>query len=106
MHDHGAKNRSEKTTEKTSNKTKYVAWAHLSKRSQNSRGGLAIFFTKWGNLNEKLLNGVISVKKLKLGGKNWILLKKNICTGGLSSNCFLEHTRLIKNVVVIGQVLD
>jgi hypothetical protein len=30
--------------------------------------------SKWGNLDENLLNGVISVKKLKLGGKNWNLL--------------------------------
>jgi hypothetical protein len=31
-------------------------------------------FAKWGNLDENLLNGVISVKKLKIGGKNWNLL--------------------------------
>jgi hypothetical protein len=35
---------------------------------------LATFFAKWGNLDENLLNGVISVKKLKIGGKNWNLL--------------------------------
>jgi hypothetical protein len=33
-----------------------------------------IIFTKWGNSNENLLNGVISVKIVKLGGKNWNLL--------------------------------
>jgi hypothetical protein len=31
-------------------------------------------FAKWDNLDENLLNGVISVKKLKIGGKNWNLL--------------------------------
>jgi hypothetical protein len=34
------------------------------------------FFAKWGNLDENLLNGVISVKKLKIGSKNWNLLLK------------------------------
>jgi hypothetical protein len=28
-------------------------------------------FAKWGNMDEKMLNGVISVKNIKLGGKNW-----------------------------------
>jgi hypothetical protein len=28
-------------------------------------------FTKRGNVNKNLLNGVISVKNVKLGGKNW-----------------------------------
>jgi hypothetical protein len=32
-------------------------------------------FAKWGNLDENLLNGVISVKKLKIGVKKWNLLK-------------------------------
>jgi hypothetical protein len=27
-------------------------------------------FAKWGNLDENLLNGVINVKNLKIGGKN------------------------------------
>jgi hypothetical protein len=27
-------------------------------------------FAKWGNLDKNLLNGVISVKKLKIWGKN------------------------------------
>jgi hypothetical protein len=31
-------------------------------------------YTKWGNLDENLLNGVIAVKIIKLGGKNWNLL--------------------------------
>jgi hypothetical protein len=26
-------------------------------------------FAKWGNFDENLLNGVISVKKMKIGGK-------------------------------------
>jgi hypothetical protein len=30
---------------------------------------------KWGNLDENLLNRVISIKNVKLGGKNWNLLK-------------------------------
>jgi hypothetical protein len=29
---------------------------------------------KWGNLDENVLNEVISVKKVKLGGKKWNLL--------------------------------
>lgn len=33
-----------------------------------------IIFTKWGNTDEKLLNGVIHVKKIELWGKNWNLL--------------------------------
>jgi hypothetical protein len=33
-----------------------------------------MIFTKWGNLDENLLNRVISVKIVKLGGKNWNLL--------------------------------
>jgi hypothetical protein len=35
---------------------------------------IGITFAKWGNLDENLLNGVISVKKLKIWGKNWNLL--------------------------------
>ena len=31
--------------------------------------------TKWGNLDDNLLNRVIGVKKVKLGGKKWNLLK-------------------------------
>jgi hypothetical protein len=31
-------------------------------------------FTKWGNWEENLLNGVISVKIVKLEGKKWNLL--------------------------------
>jgi hypothetical protein len=31
-------------------------------------------YTKWGNLNENLLNRVIAVKIIELGGKNWNLL--------------------------------
>jgi hypothetical protein len=31
-------------------------------------------YTKWGNLDENLLNGVIAVKIIKLRGKNWNLL--------------------------------
>jgi hypothetical protein len=31
-------------------------------------------FIKWGNYDENLLNGVITVKKVKLGGKKWNLL--------------------------------
>jgi hypothetical protein len=31
-------------------------------------------FAKWGNLDENVLNEVISVKKVKLGGKKWNLL--------------------------------
>jgi hypothetical protein len=31
-------------------------------------------FAKWGNLAEKMLNGVISVKEVKLEGKKWNLL--------------------------------
>jgi hypothetical protein len=31
-------------------------------------------FVKWGNLNEKLLNGVISVKNVKVEDKKWNLL--------------------------------
>jgi hypothetical protein len=31
-------------------------------------------FVKWGNTDEKILNGVVSVKKIKLRGKNWNLL--------------------------------
>jgi hypothetical protein len=26
-------------------------------------------FVKWGKMNEKILNGIISVKNIKLGGK-------------------------------------
>jgi hypothetical protein len=39
---------------------------------------IGITFAKWGNLDENLLNRVISVKKLKIGGKNWNLLKIKI----------------------------
>jgi hypothetical protein len=28
-------------------------------------------FAKWDNYDENLLNGVITVKKVKLGGKKW-----------------------------------
>jgi hypothetical protein len=31
-------------------------------------------YTKWSNLDENLLNGVIAVKIIELGGKNWNLL--------------------------------
>jgi hypothetical protein len=31
-------------------------------------------FVRWGNTDEKLFNRVISVKNIKLGGKNWNLL--------------------------------
>jgi hypothetical protein len=31
-------------------------------------------FAKWGNYGEKLLNWVITVKNMKLWGKNWNLL--------------------------------
>jgi hypothetical protein len=37
-------------------------------------------FTKRGNVNKNLLNGVISVKNVKLGGKNWnSVYKKFTC---------------------------
>jgi hypothetical protein len=31
-------------------------------------------FAKWGNMDEKLLNGVNGVENVKLRGKNWNLL--------------------------------
>jgi hypothetical protein len=34
-------------------------------------------YTKWGNQDEKLLNGVINVKIVKLEGKKWNLLHKH-----------------------------
>ena len=52
-----------------------TAGTHRSKRPQNLNGvkfGKQI--TKWGNSDDNLLNRVISVKKIKLGGKNWNLL--------------------------------
>ena len=43
----------------------------LSSSSQKLEGvKIGKTFTKWGNLDEKLLNGVIIVKIVKLGGKN------------------------------------
>jgi hypothetical protein len=32
------------------------------------------FFAKWGNMDEKLLNGVYGVKNVKLRGEKWNLL--------------------------------
>ena len=34
--------------------------------------------TKWGNYDENNLNGVITIKIVKLEGKTWNLLKKKI----------------------------
>jgi hypothetical protein len=45
-------------------------------------------FAKWGNLNENLLNRVISIKKLKLGGKTGIYSTFNIPPPSNITNMF------------------
>jgi hypothetical protein len=49
-------------------------------------------YTKWGNLDENLLNGVIAVKIFELGGKNWNLLFLPYQISDLLP-CFLEGYR-------------
>jgi hypothetical protein len=52
-----------------------VAETHLSNPWKNLEGvKVGTIFTKWGNSDKNLLNGVITVKIVKLGGKNWNLL--------------------------------
>jgi hypothetical protein len=48
-----------------------VAETHLSNPWKNLEGvKVGTIFTKWGNSDKNLLNGVITVKIVKLGGKN------------------------------------
>jgi hypothetical protein len=50
-----------------------VAETHLLNRRKNIEGvKVGTIFTKWGNSDENLLNGVIAVKIVKLGGKTGI----------------------------------
>jgi hypothetical protein len=54
-----------------------VAETHQLNQQKNLEGvNVGTIFTKWGNLDENLLYGVITVKFVKLGGKNWNLLFK------------------------------
>jgi hypothetical protein len=48
-----------------------IVYIALSNPWKNLKGvKVGTIFTKWGNLDENLLNGVIAVKIVKLGGKN------------------------------------
>jgi hypothetical protein len=51
----------------------YLTTGNQPSKTQKILEGVKIgkTFSKWGNLDENLLNGVISVKKLKIGSKNW-----------------------------------
>jgi hypothetical protein len=51
---------------------------------------IGTIYTKWGNLNENLLNRVIAVKIIELGGKNWNLLKKISLSPPIPSYCKYE----------------
>jgi hypothetical protein len=52
-----------------------VVRAYLSNCKKLEGVKMGTILIKWGNLDENLLNRVISVKNVKLGGKNWNLLK-------------------------------
>jgi hypothetical protein len=53
-------------------------------------------FVKWGKTDEKILNGVISVKNINLGGKNWnLLLKKSYSDQESNSTTFLSRKNQI-----------
>jgi hypothetical protein len=54
---------------------------------------IGITFAKWGNLDENLLNGVIRVKKFKIGGKNWNSL--------LICSCWLISRSISCSVTII-----
>jgi hypothetical protein len=91
--------------------SRHMDLTDLSKRPKILRGvKYGKTFSKWGNLDEKLLNGVISVQNGKLGGKkqNSLLLfrtkLRNISLGRplMKGRC-LEVTdytcRFIKNTI-------